>query len=272
MKPTTRRELLTRAALPRQRRLFWSARVQFTLVVLLSFAFGCTCQAGLRVYFLRHAEAGHNVLDQWESKPREEWPAYVGDPDAFTPAGKQQVAACTKKLKKHHFDFIAVSPTWRTRNTVAPYLRETGQKAELWPELLEFGSLDQQHDFVSLPPPSTNLFAGEVIRLSESEAGIFTLREDGHRLFHLGHSPAQKAADRWAVVQKDIDLIHRRFGGSDKSVLLVSHGNIGSLLIEALTGDKQQPKTTLLNTSLWMAEEQLDGRFKLRMLNDQPVR
>ena len=246
-------------------------RVRPALILLLCLALAPTCKAGLKLYFLRHAEAGHNVLQEWQTIPRDQWPAYVGNPDAFTPKGITQVSACTRKLKEHRFDFIAVSPTWRTRNTVAPYLRETAQVAEVWPELLEFGSLDQQHDFDPLPPPSPNLFAGDPIRLAQADATLFKLREDGHRHFKLSQSPAQKAADRWAVVQKDIALIQKRFGGSDKSILLVSHGNLGCLLLEALTGNRGLLQANLLNTSLWMAEEQVDNTFKLRLLNDSLV-
>ncbi len=271
MKGTTLTQSTPAGVLNRPSQLLPASCVQLALVLSFWFAFDPACQAGLKLYFLRHAEAGHNVVDQWENKPRDQRPAYVGDPDAFTPKGKKQVTAVTSKLKKYHFDFIAVSPTWRTRNTVAPYLRETGRKAEVWPELLEFGSLDKQHDFDPLPAPSANLFEGDLIRLSDSDQDIFTLREDGQRLFRLGHTPAQKAADRWAVVQKAIALIQERFGGSDRSILLVSHGNIGSLLLEALTRDKELLKVTLLNTSLWMAEAQPDGSFKLRLLNDQPA-
>jgi broad specificity phosphatase PhoE len=241
-------------------------------VILLGFGLVPSSQAGLKLYFLRHAEAGHNVEDQWKNKPRDQWPAYVGNPGCFTPKGTNQVAAITRKLKTYHFDFIAVSPVWRAEYTIAAYLRETGQKAEVWPELLEFGSLDQQHDFDPLPPPSTNLFSGDAIRINDCDKDVFTLREDGRRLFQLRHTPAQKAADRWAVVQEDLRLIRGRFGGSDKSILLVSHGNIGSLLLEALTRDKELLKTTLLNTGLWMVEEQSDGRFELRLLNDESVR
>ncbi len=271
MKETTRTKSVP-GGLGRPRRLLPTACLQLALILLLGFGFSSSCPAGLKLYFLRHAEAGHNVVDQWEDKPRDEWPSYVGNPDAFTPTGKDQVAACARKLKKYHFDCIAVSPTWRTRHTVAPYLRETGQKAELWPELLEFGSLDKQHDFIPLPTPSTNLFRGDVIHVSDSEQDIFALREDGPRLFRLGRTPSQKAADRWAVVQKDIELIHKRFGGSDKSVLLVGHENIGRLLLEAVTQDRKLFNVSLLNTSLWMAEEQPDGYFKLRLLNDKPIR
>jgi broad specificity phosphatase PhoE len=254
------------------RRLRLPARALVIIVILLVSGSGQACRAGLKVYFLRHAEAGHNVVDEWKSKPKDQWPAYVGNPNAFSPKGLKQIAACTKRLKKYHFDFIAASPTWRTRSTVAPYLRETCQVAELWPELLEFGSLDQQHDFNPLPPASTNLFRGDPIRLADSDQGIFSLCPDRQRLFRLGDTPAQKAADRWAVVQMDIELIRKRFGGSEASILLVSHGNIGSLLLEAFTEDKELFKVTLRNTSLWMVEEQPDGRFKLRLLNDRRVR
>jgi broad specificity phosphatase PhoE len=253
------------------RRVRSPAGLQLGLVLLLWLGLGQGSQAGLKVYFLRHAEAGHNVVKQWEGKPRDQWPAYVGNPNAFSPKGEEQVAANTTNLKKYHFDLIAVSPTWRTRNTIAPYLRETGQKAELWPELLEFGSLDQQHDFASLPPPSADLFQGERIRLSASDKDLFTLREDGQRLPRLGHGPAQKSADRWAVVQTDVALIRKRFGGSDKSILLVAHENIGRLLLEAITQDRELFKASLHNTALWMVEEQPDGRFKLRLLNNEPV-
>ena len=268
----TRTRPVPAGGLTRRRQSFSPVCLRLPLVILLWFGFGPASQAGLKLYFLRHAEAGHNVEDQWKNKPRGQWPAYVGDPNAFTPKGIEQVAASTKKLKTYHFDFIAVSPVWRAQYTIAPYLRETGQKAEVWPELLEFGSLDQQHDFVPLPSPSPNLFKGGAIRISDCDKDIFTLREDGQRRFQLGHTPAQKAADRWAVVQKDIELIRKRFGGSDKSILLVSHGNIGSLLLEALTQHKELLKVTLLNTSLWMVEEQPDGSFKLRLLNNEAVR
>jgi broad specificity phosphatase PhoE len=271
MKHMTRTRSIPAGGLARQRQLLSAASLQLALVLLVWFGPGPTCQAGLKIYFLRHAEAGHNVVDQWKNKPRDQRPAYVGRPDAFTPKGKKQVADITNRLKTYHFDLIAVSPVWRARHTIAPYLREAGRKAELWPELVEFGSLEKQHDLVPLPSPSANLFKGDVIQLSDSDQDIFTLREDGHRLFQLGQAPAQQAADRWAVVQKDIDLIHKRLGGSDKSILLVSHGNIGSLLLEALTQDKELLKVTLANVSLWMVEEQPDGRFKLRLLNDQLV-
>src|SRR5689334_55169 len=98
-------------------------RVPLCALILLCFLCVAPAQAGLKIYYLRHAEYGGNVVAEWKDKPKDQWPAYVGRGDMFTPKGKEQVQALTQKLlKNYHFDFIAVSPAWRTRNTIAPYL------------------------------------------------------------------------------------------------------------------------------------------------------
>jgi hypothetical protein len=106
-------------------------------LLLLALTPACAHQQGLRVYFVRHAEAGHNVVKEWKDKPKSEWPAYVGNANMFSPRGEQQAEALIEKLRPIHFDFIAACPYWRTRHTILPYLKATGQKAELWPELEE---------------------------------------------------------------------------------------------------------------------------------------
>lgn len=229
-------------------------------------------EAGLKVYFIRHAEGGHNVVKDWEGKPKDEWPAYVGNPDMFTPKGEAQVVKATARLKQYHFDFIAVSPIWRTRHTILPYLRATGRKAELWPELAEFERWSTNlTSELSLPAPSADLFTGgAAIALPDQERSCFILREDDRRLFKPGKEARQSAADLNAVAEKTVDLVRARFGGSDKSILLVGHGNSGRLLLHALLKNSDAWKTTLVNTGIWKAEEQGDGSFKLRLLNDAP--
>src|SRR4051794_16518782 len=113
-------------------------RIQSWLVILLWLGLFDAAQAGLKVYYLRHAEAGHNVVKEWKDIPKDQWPAYVGNSGMFTPKGETQVLKVAEKLKPNRFDFIAVSPIWRTRNTILPYLKETKVKAEIWPELEEF--------------------------------------------------------------------------------------------------------------------------------------
>lgn len=39
----------------------------------------------LRIYYIRHAEGGHNVKREWGIFPKSEWPSYVGNREAFTP-------------------------------------------------------------------------------------------------------------------------------------------------------------------------------------------
>src|SRR6476661_8450675 len=73
-------------------------------LVAVGMGFGAPAHAGLKVYYVRHAEYGGNVVNQWKDKPKEQWPAYVGRGDMFTPKGEEQVQALTEKLlKNYHF-------------------------------------------------------------------------------------------------------------------------------------------------------------------------
>jgi len=74
------------------------------VIIGLMFAFTYQADAGLKIYYIRHAQTGKNVLKRWEKKdvPKSEWPAYVGNSDVFTPAGEQQLAAATEKLQTYH--------------------------------------------------------------------------------------------------------------------------------------------------------------------------
>jgi broad specificity phosphatase PhoE len=251
---------------PTTRALLWA-------LILLCLVFCTRAHAGLTIYYLRHAEYGGNVVDQWKDKPKDQWPDYVGKLDVFTPNGKEQVQALTRKLlKNYHFDFIAVSPAWRTKNTIAPYLKEAGLNAEIWPELLEFNTIAHQHD-PNQPPPSADLFTGGgPLTLSSEDQALFTLRDDNPTQFKIGKDPLQAAADRRAVVDKDIELIRKRFDNSDKTILLVGHGNSGRIFAEELTHEKKAFEVELHNTAMWMAQEQPDGTFKLLMLNDEPFK
>lgn len=71
------------------------------VIIGLLFTFAYQADAGLKIYYVRHAQSGKNVEKVWEKKDllKSEWPAYVGNPDIFTPAGEKQVVAATEKLK-----------------------------------------------------------------------------------------------------------------------------------------------------------------------------
>lgn len=227
----------------------------------------------LTVYYVRHAESGHNVVKHWKLVPTALRPAYVGNEDAFSPAGEKQVATLTCELRTMKFDFIAASPTWRTRNTILPYLKACGQKAEIWPELTETPSVHTQwlRADVRLPPPSPKLFDGEIaIRVPEDEQPFFTLRKGGSRLLDLYNSDeAGRTANSLALAQKTIALIRDRYSQSGKTILLVGHGNSGSTLLRELIASELD-KPHLDNIGMWMAEEQSNGRFQLKLLNNRP--
>ena len=246
------------------------------LTLIFSTALSSIAEAGLKIYYIRHAEGGHNVKKAWEAKgvPKEEWPSYVGNPDTFTPKGLKELATATEKLKKYRFDFVATSPMWRARNTILPYLKAREQKAEAWPELREgFGMqviLDE-----NLPEVKEDILnKGDAIVIPENEAEVFAVRKDGannYAKYPKGSSNELKAAYMKKVSLHAIQLLETRFGGSDKSILIAGHNSSGVSLLKLLL--KKAPtgaaKRGLDNTGLWMVEQQEDGSYELKMYNDQ---
>jgi broad specificity phosphatase PhoE len=249
------------------------ARVLVAATFLLSFV--SQSEAGLKIYYIRHAEGGHNVVKEWAKVAKAERPAYVGNANVFTPKGETQVVAATEKLQKYHFDFIGVSSMWRTRHTILPYLKAAGAKGEIWPELHEFGGGSRILS-TNLPVPAGEILnAGSRVELPPDEAPYFRLREDGKNDFKLppakeGVKGEEQESAIQLVVRRAVDMIHKRFGGTDEAILLVGHGNSGKALLRMLTGNKLADIPSMANTGIWMVEEQPNGKFKLEMYNDAP--
>lgn len=236
-------------------------------------------KTGLKIYYIRHAEGGHNVKQDWEYRkvPKDQWPAYVGNPNIFTPKGLVQQAAVAGRLKKYHFDFIAASPAWRCRNTILPYMKETGAKGEIWPELHELraSALILSDD---LPVPTEQILgAGDAVELPADEAPYFSVREDGKNWFKVPKVGKGREGDEQAnaaarvIIQRVLDMIQDRFGGTDKTILLSGHGSSGQAVLRMLTKDPLDGFTGISNTGIWMVEEQSNGEFKLMMFNSYPL-
>jgi len=248
-----------------------TVNIRLLFAILCVFFFSCEARAGLKIYYIRHAEAGHNILNDWKDVPKEQWPPYVGNPGMFTPKGVAQVAEATEKLKKCHFDFIAVSPIWRARNTVLPYLKGMGAKGEIWPELAECPPPNLVLGSVRLPPPSSKILnAGTPIQLPAEEAPYFIVREDGKMNYKVAKEEPQTSADIQFVMQSVIDRICKKFGRADHSILLAGHGDNGKALLKMLTKDPTLSELKINNIGLWMVEQQTNGTFKLLILNDAP--
>lgn len=251
----------------------------FFLVLLSSGLFTVnTADAGLKIYYIRHAEGGHNVKADWANVPQDQWPAYVGNQDVFTPLGLKQQAAVEEKLKPYKFDFIAVSPMWRCRNTILPYLKKTGTKGEIWPELRELraGVLILSKD---LPTPKDPILgAGRPVELPAEESTWFSLRKDGLKGIKVPPTGDGKAADERSaaaarvVIQRVLKMIQNRFGGSETTILLSGHGSSGKAVARMLTQNPLKGFPGISNTGIWMVEEQPNGKFELLMYNDAPVK
>lgn len=230
--------------------------------------------AGLKIYYLRHAESGTNVESAWKDTPRDQWPPYVGNEDAFSPLGEKQAAAVPGKLAGYKFDFIAASPKWRARQTILGFLRKNNARGEIWPELEEFGcalpSTQELQAADTLPEARADLFTGREIRLPAEESAFFTLRDGGKKRFGQRPGVNETIEDGVNALRRAVAMIRQRKSRGDQSVLLVGHSISGRFLLHMLVEDDGDlPK--IANTGLWMAEEQPDGRFELKIYNDQKI-
>jgi len=243
---------------------------------VLGLAFPSFCEAGLKIYYLRHAEQGGNVTHKWADVPKDQWPSYVGQP-VFTPLGEEQVAQIPAKLKPYRFDFIATSPLWRARHTILPWLKEHDRQAEVWSELTEFSykSIDPKlvlQGSKNLPPPSEDLLTGGgAIDIEPESAQWFTLLTADQREIKFGRSGAEGTADVVTLFETVIDRIEQRFGHEEKSILLVGHNNAGTHLLRTLLKGELPRRESIRNISLWMVERQPDGAWQLKLFNDRPV-
>ena len=220
--------------------------------------------AALTIYYLRHAEGGHNVVKKFAASgiPTNQWPAYVGNPNIFTPDGVAQVAGVATNLLPYQFDFIAVSPLWRTRHTILPYLQATGRTVEIWPELAETA-----HFNPGPGPVTPQILTGtQPIKLPAEEQAIFKLRPDPAGCCTL---VASNLAGAVGMAQQTLARLRARFGTNDVTVLLVGHGTAGETLIRSLLGNPTW-SGGLQNAKLWMAQEQPNGKFELRLFNNAP--
>lgn len=251
----------------------------FRIAILALFILSPTnsVMAGLKIFYIRHAEGGHNVKADWEKKgiPKSEWPEYVGNPDMFTPKGEKQLKEATEKLKKYEFDFIATSPIWRARNTILPYLKEKDKKAEVWPELKEGKgmTLILSKDLPKVKEPILN--EGDPIHIPKKERENLYRRERGKRdykRYPSGSSDELKTAYMKHVTKHAISLIKEKFGKTDKSILFVGHNSAGVSLLKLLLGKAPggSARVGIKNVGIWMVEEQKDGSFKLVIYNDEP--
>lgn len=234
--------------------------------------FSNTLHAGLKIYFIRHAEAGHNVVKEWENTPKSQWPAYVGNGDLLTPKGDIQKIEAAQKLKKYKFDLIATSPSLRARKTILPYLELLCIKSEIWPELDEYSFYAKQMFSDSLPIATNSILnAGGKIEITKEDSVHFSIRADGQRKYKFTSKRDDEfmySAEIKTVHKSLLDRILHNYEGSNKSILMVGHGNNGKDFLRLILKDMLESTEPMGNAKIWMVEQQTDGSFKLKMYND----
>lgn len=240
-------------------------------VALILMAVGCEAggkPGGLKVYYLRHAQSGHNVLKYWEDIPKDRRPAYVGNSDTFSDLGWAQAGLVPDKLKGFHFDHIAVSPKWRTRNTILPYLKKESRTGEIWPELTEVApEIDRGSFKVEF---KGGLFRGKELELPEDEKAFFAVGPEDKLTYKRPKDEEERKVEALELAKRTLDRLRKQFGGTSKAILLVGHENSGTNFLRVLTGDYKRD-ISIDNTGLWLAEEQTDGTFRITLANGKPV-
>lgn len=204
----------------------------------------------LDIYILRHAQTVAN----WKRDYTDE------NQRTFSPWGLEQIDGIMEKLEPLSFDVIIVSPTWRTRHTILPYLEKHGLTAEIWPEVAEC-CFDYRGyiDFRDLP-------LGPRIEIEDEHREYFKFRDEKAVYYFEADTP--EAGDY--QISLAVDLIRDRFMNTDKTILIVSHYHAGSRIIQSFLDDPPA-RLFLRNASLSHVARDSDGTFRLRMLNDEPV-
>ncbi len=202
----------------------------------------------VELYFIRHAETEKN--------------AKISDNEnAFSPTGLRQIdnqepPGLTQRLLAYNidFDWILVSPKWRTQQTILPYLRRTGKKAIIWPELEECCWQEDQDAGVSSPEVR---YASGKIKLED--VNHFSYREDG-------------AARGWnnttfgdgiRQLETGVDLLHTVFAHSGQKILLVGHYHAGGRILQRLMGIpiRNTITLTLSNAKMQHISQQSENDF-----------
>jgi broad specificity phosphatase PhoE len=205
---------------------------------------------GWDIYFVRHAETVANKTGD-----------YSGDnARRFTPEGEAAILDLINKLAPYHFDHIIVSPLFRTRATILPYLQHNGLKAEIWPELAE---CCWQQD-KGAPVPET-IRQGEEIVLEPEHVPFFTFRDENATRYIDDRSYAEGLAQ----IKRSYELLKERYSGSGESVLIIGHSLAGIRLLDEIIGEQQYTGSTWLdNATINHVRVLPDGTVKVLMIND----
>ena len=202
----------------------------------------------MELVFGRHGQSMGNLTNDYST------PAH----DQLSPLGWEQAERLAERLAEYRFDTIYASPLRRARETITPYLRQSGQVAEIWPELVE-GCW--QADREAAPPE--RLDPPRPFALDASLRDRFVPCSDPAFWAPEGEAYCECLARIERVAAR---LLERHAGSPDR-VLVVGHEYAGGRLIEMLLGIEPQGRLYHTNTGLSRLVEGEDGGFTARFVN-----
>jgi len=218
--------------------------ILFFLVAFLCYFWLYHQGRGLDIYFVRHAQTVANATGEYTLENQKK----------FTEKGYRQIQALTEILTKMSFDHILVSPKYRTKNTILPYLKKNNLVGQIWPELAECCWQEDGHIAID-----TDIPLGEAIDIKKENSHFLSPRSASVDRFY---NP-QTYGDGIAQLKLACELIEQNYSRTGKSLLIVSHGLAISRMLEMLLGIEVKGRFNIENAKLIHVRQRLDGKYQL---------
>jgi broad specificity phosphatase PhoE len=223
------------------------ARITIIFFVVI-FLNSCESKA-LDLYFVRHAQTVANVTGKYSDSNQRK----------FTAKGERQREQLVERLAPYAFDDILVSPLYRARATIQPYLKFYNRRGELWPE---FAECCWQNNFDQ--PAVLPLRTGKEIILMEEDQRYFSFRDPDSHYFY---NTRQRFADGLAQLKKGVALVEKRYANTEASVLIVAHAYSIATAIHLLLDRPWRDRPPIANAAISHLNQNADGTYRLVMLN-----
>jgi len=204
----------------------------------------------MNVTILRHGQTVGNATGDYSTAAN----------DVLSEYGYEQAERLVEGLDGYEFDMIYCSPLERAMKTIAPYLRENGRSAEVWPELAE--ACWQADHTTPIPERSES---ARPITIEPELGGLFTHLESHTTLpfddevFQEGFARIDGAYERLLALHSD----------TEDRILVVAHWYTSSRLIETFLAMQRTDYDRFNhdNTAVSCLDQLSNGAFRLQYLN-----
>ncbi len=203
----------------------------------------------MKLFFVRHAESVANAKLKNE----------LGTGDQLSPKGIKQADRLVSVLKEYQFDHIFVSPSQRTIQTIAPYLRSVKRRAVVLPQAIEIKDVSIKAVIFKLLGKRDSEIKTKPIKLPTEYEDVVTFDPEFPTSIPKGEPHAEGVLRSHQLGR----FFRKRFGDTDLSVLLVSHGTIGRYMLAHLAHLPIVPHPA--NAKLWLLQNRGE-RFQIGMM------